>query len=131
MGPRKRSSGTLPARPLVLVVDESEGLLEILGDVLERGGLRVRTACDGARALLLLGTERCQLVLFGRTRPAGDGERFLAAHLSRHAEIPVMSLSDDRGIPRVPMLPRLDGDALCAFVEAECAKRTKVRTKLR
>jgi CheY-like chemotaxis protein len=67
-----------PAKPLVVVVEDEEDSRELLKDILEYNGYRVRTAANGRKALELLeeldelGEQAC-IVLLDLFMPVLDG----------------------------------------------------------
>lgn len=82
--------------PSVLVVDDDEDLLEVLREVIEDEGYRVRTAQDGQAALDLLRSEKppC-LILLDLKMPGMDGQGFRERQLAdpRLAGIPVVGFT--------------------------------------
>jgi CheY-like chemotaxis protein len=68
--------GTSPVDKLVLVVDDDEGLLETLHDLLEMEGYPVVLAHNGVEALEKLETLRPAVVLLDLRMPRMDGVTF-------------------------------------------------------
>lgn len=107
----------------ILVVDDDPLIVETLSRVLEHDGYRVRTACDGIRALDLMSESRPDLVLTDVRMPAMDGVALVLAmrvdtDLSRIPTV-MMSFADESPpaptsqvecaafIPKPPYLPAL------------------------
>ena len=65
------------ARPLVMVVDDEEDILDLIGMVLEEAGCRTVTALSGHEALQLLYRERPDLILLDIMMPDLDGMELL------------------------------------------------------
>ncbi|BEL08742.1 hypothetical protein Q0Z83_069330 [Actinoplanes sichuanensis] len=89
---------TLPrtaAGPMVLVVDDDEGVRDLVTFKLQMAGYRTVTAADGCTALTLIGETRPDLVVLDIAMPGLDG---LSVCYRMHAdpataEIPVIMLS--------------------------------------
>lgn len=63
----------------VLIVDDHEGMRELLRKVLERAGVaRVRDAASGAKALALLDEEPADLILVDQNMPGMSGAELVA-----------------------------------------------------
>jgi DNA-binding response OmpR family regulator len=60
-------------KPTVLVVDDEEGIVELMRDFLEVDGFAVRAARDGAEALSVLSRERVDCVLLDVMMPGASG----------------------------------------------------------
>jgi DNA-binding response OmpR family regulator len=83
------------AGPMVLVVDDDEGVRDLVTFKLEMAGYRTVTAADGCTALTLIGESRPDLVVLDIAMPGMDG---LSVCYQMHAdpataEIPVIMLS--------------------------------------
>ncbi|MEU4159015.1 response regulator [Actinoplanes sp. NPDC026670] len=83
------------AGPMVLVVDDDEGVRDLVAFKLEMAGYRTVTAADGCTALTLIGESRPDLVVLDIAMPGMDG---LSVCYQMHAdpataEIPVIMLS--------------------------------------
>lgn len=72
------------APPLVLVVDDDEGLRRMMAILLSRGGYRVTAAADGEEALASLAVELPSLIISDLQMPHCDGVE-LNRRLERHA----------------------------------------------
>ncbi len=83
---------TESSRPLVLVVDDEEGIRELLSRYLQMEGYDVCLAGDGAAALTLIGERDPDLVLLDRILPAEDGLDVLT-RLRRESDVPVILLT--------------------------------------
>ena len=66
------------AAPLILVIDDSEDLLEVVALTLVGEGYRVKCALEGEAGLAAVRTERPNLVLLDMMMPGIDGLEFLA-----------------------------------------------------
>lgn len=84
-----------PAGRVVLVVDDSETNLVLLGGVLSHRGCTVRTAADGAEALRRMEAEVPDLVLLDVVMPGEDGFEVCRRIKAdpRFADVPVLFLS--------------------------------------
>jgi CheY-like chemotaxis protein len=86
-------------RPLVLVVDDDEGIRDALREILEDAGFATVDARDGLEALKLLGklTSAPTFILLDLTMPVMDGWAFCESRgRSRTlSEIPVIAISAD------------------------------------
>src|SRR5581483_754410 len=63
----------MPRKPTVLVVDDEEGIVELMRDFLEVDGFAVRAARDGAEALAVLSRERVDCLLLDVMMPGASG----------------------------------------------------------
>lgn len=91
------------AKPLVLVADDDEDLLELTCLYLEQAGYRVARACDGTEALRLAQQQRPDACVFDVVMPGLRGHEVLRA------------LREDRktkGIPVVLVTATLEQRAL-------------------
>jgi CheY-like chemotaxis protein/phosphoribosyl 1,2-cyclic phosphodiesterase len=68
----------LPARPLLLLVDDNEDLRRLAGDFLKRQGFRVQEAGDGAEALDRLRQTKPDLVVLDLDMPRVSGMEVLS-----------------------------------------------------
>src|ERR1019366_1165376 len=84
----QRASG-----PLVLVVDDDQGLREYLRVNLELAGYSVREAENGERALVAIEDQAPDLVLLDVVMPGVDGWQLLRQLEERHGSIPVIMFS--------------------------------------
>ena len=84
-----------PARGLVLVVDDSQEMRALIGDVLMEEGFEVRTAASGDRALSLMAERRPDLVITDLLMPGMNGFTLRGEMLHRTdlAQVPVVVLS--------------------------------------
>ncbi|HEY7779676.1 MAG TPA: response regulator [Ktedonobacterales bacterium] len=91
-------------RPVVMIVDDDDGIANLLADLLTDEGYRVVVARDGLAALRGVRRERPAMVLTDCMMPGLDGVEFLR-ELRRHPStrtIPVVLMSSSR--PRNPAL---------------------------
>ena len=80
------------SRRRVLVVDDEPMVREVVTAYLERDGLQVTSAADGATALQMLDTVLPDLVILDLMLPKVDGLSVLA-HLRKTADLPVILLT--------------------------------------
>lgn len=84
----------LPAgRPRVLLVDDDETIREHLAGVLQRSGLEVLTAADGAQALVLIERSAPDLVILDVMMPVLDGREALRRIREQREALPVILLT--------------------------------------
>ena len=83
------------SRALVLVVDDSHDMRELIADVLAQEGLEVLVAASGDRALSLMADRRPDLVISDLLMPGMDGFTLRGEMLRRSdlADVPVVVLS--------------------------------------
>ena len=84
----------------ILVVDDDQGIRELVGDYLEQNGFRVTTASDGRQArTVLAGRQPVDLIVLDLMLPGEDGlSIFRRLRAETHPPIPVLMLtarSDD------------------------------------
>jgi len=77
----------------VLLVDDEEDFLEVLGERLRRRGLEVRTATNGPDAIRLARDEPFDAVVLDLAMPGMDGLRTLRELLDVQPRLQVMILS--------------------------------------
>lgn len=79
----------------ILVVDDDESTLQMLGTFLRRHGYRTITATNPIRALELLQTESVHLVITDLMMPHVDGISFTQQihQLPNHAHVPVIMIT--------------------------------------
>lgn len=86
-------------RPRILVVDDEEGIQEIITALLEDEGYTVRTASDGLAALEVLRSWSPDLILLDLMMPRLDGQGFVAERRRTHQQdIPLIVLSARRDL---------------------------------
>jgi DNA-binding NtrC family response regulator len=81
------------APPLILVVDDTQEVREIIALILMRHGYRTLLAEDGLEAERLLFRERPALIISDLRMPRGDGWQLLAFCHEHHPHIPVIIVS--------------------------------------
>jgi CheY-like chemotaxis protein len=124
------------SRPLtVLVVDDDADICDTLQLTLELNGLRVITACDGAKALALLRAgERPDVIILDLMMPVMTGFEFRAEQLRDPAlaRIPVVVLTGDgRAVEKGASLGAeavqkpIALDALLGIVNRHCDSTTR------
>jgi two-component system chemotaxis response regulator CheY len=82
----------------ILVVEDDDGIRELVDVVLSGAGYEVLTASDGAAALQVLGQARPDLVLLDMRMPIMDGWEFARRYRARpepHAPIVVLTAARD------------------------------------
>jgi CheY-like chemotaxis protein len=82
----------------VLVVDDDEGIRELVAMALSSAGYEVMCAADGAVALELLTTSRPAVILLDMLMPKVDGWKFAQLYEQRpgpHAPIIVLTAAHD------------------------------------
>ncbi len=87
-GPGTRSGG-----PIVLVVDDDDGLREFVRVHLELDGYDVREAASAEQALAAVDDQAPDLVLLDVVMPGIDGWQMLQEMQERHGSIPVIMFS--------------------------------------
>jgi len=99
-------------RPTILVVDDEDGIVELMRDFLEVDGFTVRVARDGAEALAALARERVDCVLLDVMMPGASG--FEVCRRMREArdtaDTPILFLSAKDGDSDKIRGLRLGGD---------------------
>lgn len=95
--------------PTILVVDDEEGVVELMRDFLEVDGLTVRAARDGEEALAVLARERVDCVLLDVMMPGASGFEVLR-RIRETADVPVLFLSARDGDSDKIRGLRLGGD---------------------
>ena len=90
-----KRAGSNSTRPLVLVVDDSHDMRELIADVLTQDGLEVLVAASGDRALRLMADRRPDLVITDLLMPGMNGFALRGEMLHRKelAQVPVVVLS--------------------------------------
>jgi DNA-binding response OmpR family regulator len=96
-------------QPTILVVDDEEGVVELMRDFLEVDGFTVRSARDGAAALAVLARERVDCVLLDVMMPGASGFEVLR-RIRESADVPVLFLSARDGDSDKIRGLRLGGD---------------------
>lgn len=82
----------MPDLATVLVVDDAPEIVEILRDYLEADGFRVRTAHNGAGALVELAAESTDCVLLDVMMPGGSGFE-VCRRIRETSQVPVLFLT--------------------------------------
>lgn len=88
----------MTASKRVLVVDDEEGIREVVDMILSAEGYEVVAAADGAAALAAAGERPPDVVLLDMRMPGMDGWQFAEAYRQapgRHAPIVVMTAAQD------------------------------------
>jgi DNA-binding response OmpR family regulator len=96
----------------ILLVDDEESFLEMMGDALEARGFDVIRAGDGKQAREALEMEQIDLIISDVFMPTLDGERFhsYVRDLSGASEVPFIFLSgyDDERVHKLVVDPTKD-----------------------
>src|SRR5258706_5336204 len=79
-------------RPTILIVDDEEGIVELMRDFCEVDGFAVLAAHDGDEALAALARERVDCVLLDIMMPGASGFEVLR-RIRELAEVPILVLS--------------------------------------
>ena len=90
------SSATLDLTDMgVLVIDDSADTTEMLRQLLEINGARVRTASSGAEALRVVSRQKFDVIISDVSMPEMDGFEFLRQLRDRpeHRDVPVLALT--------------------------------------
>jgi CheY-like chemotaxis protein len=116
-------------RPLIMVVDDDDGIREAFSEVLECEGFHVQAYRNGKEALQALkNCERPSLILLDWMMPVMNGEEFIRneseQHLSQGAPVVVISAVADRlkpveGVQAIVQKP-LDLGKLLNTVREHC-----------
>lgn len=90
----------------VLVAEDEFAVLEVLSIALERDGYRVLKAGDGADALRILASQRCDVVICDENMPVMNGHQLIEAIRAepRLAGTPLIMMADTwgRALPEIP-----------------------------
>ncbi|HTJ61964.1 MAG TPA: EAL domain-containing protein [Candidatus Saccharimonadales bacterium] len=84
----------------VLVVDDEPAIVEVIGDILTRGGFRVVTAGNGAEALRSIEAELPYVVLVDMQMPILDGAGFIDVVHERGLDLPIILMTAGPGAER-------------------------------
>jgi DNA-binding response OmpR family regulator len=79
-------------QPTVLVVDDEDGIVELMRDFLEVDGFSVRSARDGNEALAVLARERIHCVLLDIMMPGASGFEVLRG-IREMGDVPILFLT--------------------------------------
>src|SRR5215471_7264031 len=96
-------------QPTILVVDDEQGIIELMRDFLEVDGFTVLAARDGAQALATLAREEVDCVLLDIMMPDVSGFDVLR-RIRETADVPVLFLSARNGDSDKIRGLRLGGD---------------------
>lgn len=77
----------------ILVVDDDEGILDVILMTLEYQGYDTRAARDGAEALAIVDRERPALVVLDMRMPVMDGWAFARALADRGIHLPIIVMT--------------------------------------
>ena len=89
------SFGGVPARDprRVLLIDDSEGILDIMAETLRAAGYQVGKALDGAEAMRLINVWRPDGIVLDRQMPVMDGDVFFKMLRAHEKRPPVLIVS--------------------------------------
>jgi CheY-like chemotaxis protein len=90
-----RNGRKLPGDPLILLVDDDEDVLKVVGAMVESAGMRVSSAQGGAEALDKIRPEEPDAVVLDLMMPGIDGFEVISAlrQSERTASIPILVLT--------------------------------------
>jgi two-component system NtrC family sensor kinase len=71
----------------ILIVDDEPGIVDVLKEVLSKGGYRVDTASNGAEALSRIAAQHYDLIISDLCMPEMSGEKFHAAIVEHHPHL--------------------------------------------
>ncbi len=94
--PAGRFSGLAP-RARILIVDDNGDMLSFMRAALETAGYEVRTASEGAQALLLMTAQPADLLITDIFMPGQDGIETLRDSKARFPRTRVIAMSAGRG----------------------------------
>jgi DNA-binding NtrC family response regulator len=80
-------------RPGVLVVDDDEGIRENIVDLLKSEDYRVVSAANANEAMVLLESEKIDLLLTDFQMPGQNGVELIEAARKRHASLPAILMT--------------------------------------
>lgn len=85
------------ARKLIMVIDDSASLREVVGISLRAAGYEVIEACDGKDALSKLDGRKVQLMICDVNMPVMDGISFVkhVKQLPKHRFVPIIMLTTE------------------------------------
>ena len=85
------------AQKLIMVIDDSVSLREVVGISLRDAGYEVIEACDGRDALAKLDGRKVQLMICDVNMPVMDGISFVkeVKRLPRHRFVPIIMLTTE------------------------------------
>jgi CheY-like chemotaxis protein len=85
----------------VLVADDEFAVLEVLSMALEGEGYRVLKAGDGADALRILSSQRCDVIVTDENMPVMNGHQLIEAVRAepKLSNIPIILMADTWGRP--------------------------------
>jgi CheY-like chemotaxis protein len=116
--PRRRSGADWRGRGTVLLVEDEEGVREVVGRMLEHLGFQVLTAEDGVAALELLDRSdgAMSAVLLDLSMPRMGGSEALKRIKSRQPHLPVVLMS---GYTEQEVAPRVleENDGAAGFLQ--------------
>jgi CheY-like chemotaxis protein/predicted Ser/Thr protein kinase len=92
--------------PRILLVDDDEGLLDLIAAVLGPLGFELRPTTSATDALQLLAHERFDLVISDLVMPGVDGNDLIDVMRARGDDTPVLFLSGSGAVPVVVKLMR-------------------------
>jgi two-component system chemotaxis response regulator CheY len=87
---------------LVLIVEDEEPIREVIRDVLEDRGFRVKAAPNGAEALRMLDTLRPDVLVLDLLMPVMHGWDFMESYVAKTdgQAIPIVVVSVNPALPR-------------------------------
>jgi CheY-like chemotaxis protein len=79
--------------PAILVVDDDEGMRDLLQRMLERAGFAVFTAAHGREALARIRARRVDAVVTDMVMPEMDGIELIRALVAEYPGLPIIAIS--------------------------------------
>jgi DNA-binding NtrC family response regulator len=87
----------------ILIVDDDRHTCELLRYILEKAAHEIMTACDGAEAAKLLGTERFDLVMTDIYMPERDGFDVMRDVRGLQPDVPIVIFTGQRDLHFDPL----------------------------
>jgi DNA-binding response OmpR family regulator len=97
--PQTISTGSQAAPSTILVVDDEEGIRELVSEFLQRRGYRIKTAANGEEALSLIRQSPPDLVLLDIYMPCMTGVEMLRQVSKSHPAVGVIMLTASQDEP--------------------------------
>ena len=92
-------TGAVPAKAVILCVDDEENPLTLRKLVLQQAGYQVLTAASAAQALKVLASQSVDLVLSDQLMPGKTGTELARDIKSAYPQLPVILISGVNEIP--------------------------------
>lgn len=92
-----------PSVARILIVDDEEAILTLLGTMLERAGHEVLSATSSDHALEILAKEKIEVAIIDLVMPGTGGLTLIMEHLAARPELGVVAMSGRLPIGRDSM----------------------------